>query len=130
MLIKIKSSSPLFHSIIKNIDDRLSSIPSVDSEGCDVEDSLIFDSCVSAVENSNTKDKDGRYHYPIDKTLAITLIYNELKTRRENKHGEDMSLVKKTIELFEHYEKLKNLEIQNKEYKISQKKVILFFFSK
>ena len=118
MLIKIKSSSPLFHSIIKNIDDRLSSIPSVDSEGCDVEDSLIFDSCVSAVENSNTKDKDGRYHYPIDKTLAITLIYNELKTRRENKHGEDMSLVKKTIELFGEPEKITNTPNYDDAFKV------------
>ena len=77
------------------MDDRLASIPSVDTEGCDVEDSLIFDSCVSSLENSNTRDKDGRYHYPIDKTLAITLIYDELKTRRKNKQGEEMSLVKK-----------------------------------
>ena len=30
---------------------------------------------------------------------------------------------KKTIELVEYYEKLKNLEIQNKEAKISEKKV-------
>ena len=43
---------------------------------------VIFDSCVSSVENSNAKDKDGRYHYPINKTLAITLIYDELKSRR------------------------------------------------
>jgi hypothetical protein len=82
MLIKIKSSSPLFHSIIKNMDDTLASIPSVDTEGCDTEDSLIFDSCVSSIENCNAKDKDGRYHYPVDKTLAITLIYDELKSRR------------------------------------------------
>ena len=79
MLIKIKSSNSLFHSIIKNMDDTLASIPSVDTEG-DTEDSLIFDKNVSSV-NSNAKDKDGD-HYPVDKTLAITLIYDELKSRR------------------------------------------------
>ena len=118
MLIKIKSLSPLFHSIIKNIDDRLSSIPSVDTEGCDVEDSLIFDSCVSSVENSNTKDRDGRYHYPVDKTLAITLIYNELQTRRKNKQGEDMSIVKKTIELFGEPAKITNTPNYDDAFKV------------
>ena len=100
------------------MDDRLASIPSVDTEGCDVEDSLIFDSCVSSLENSNTRDKDGRYHYPIDKTLAITLIYDELKTRRKNKQGEEMSLVKKTIELFGEPAKITNTPNYDDAFKV------------
>ncbi len=98
MLIKIKSTSPLFHSIIKNMDDTLSSIPVMDHEGCDTEDSMSFDSYISAIENCNVKDKDGRYHYPANKTLAIVLLYDEVKSKR--KQGDKMSLVKKTIELF------------------------------
>tara|TARA_A100001391_G_scaffold194306_2_gene170517 strand:- start:679 stop:939 length:261 start_codon:yes stop_codon:yes gene_type:complete len=84
MSLKIKSKSPLFNSIIKNVDEILSGIPEQDVEGCDIEDSLSFDSYVSALENANAKDETGRYFYPIDKTLAITLIQDEMKQRREN----------------------------------------------
>ena len=84
MSMVIKSKSPLFNSIIKNVDEILSGIPEQDIEGCDIEDSLSFDSYVSALENANAKDETGRYFYPIDKTLAITLIQDEMKQRREN----------------------------------------------
>jgi hypothetical protein len=49
------------------MDDTLSSIPTMDNEGCDTEDSMSFDSYVSAIENCNVKDKDGRYHYSMMK---------------------------------------------------------------
>ena len=89
MSLKIKSKSPLFNSIIKNVDEILSGIPEQDVEGCDIEDSLSFDSYVSALENANAKDETGRYFYPIDKTLAITLIQDEMKQRRENNENKE-----------------------------------------
>ena len=116
MLIKIKSSSPLFHSIIKNMDDTLADIPIMDHEGCDTEDSLTFDSYVSAIENSNVKDKDGRYHYLANKTLAIVLLYDEVKSKR--KQGENVSLVKKTIELFGEPAKITNTPNYDDAFKV------------
>ena len=98
------------------MDDTLSSIPIMDNEGCDTEDSMSFDSYVSAIENCNVKDKDGRYHYPADKTLAIVLFYDEVKNKR--KQGEDMSLVKKTIELFGEPNKITNTPNYDDAFKV------------
>lgn len=84
MKLEIKSRSPLFLSIFKTLDETLGTIPTTDVEGCDIEDSPMFDTYVSALENLNLKDETGRYHYPIDKTLAIKLIEDEMKGRREN----------------------------------------------
>tara|TARA_Y100000401_G_scaffold45238_1_gene34731 strand:- start:265 stop:537 length:273 start_codon:yes stop_codon:yes gene_type:complete len=83
MVYNFKSQSPLFHSIIEKIDDTLATIPTEDQEGCDIEDSLYYESYVSALENVSAKDETGRFHYPLDKTLAMTLLQDEMKARRE-----------------------------------------------
>lgn len=84
MKIEIKSKSSLFHSFIKQVDETLSTIPTTDVEGCDIEDSPMFDTYTSALENLHLKDETGRFLYPVDLTLSIKLIQDEMKGRRND----------------------------------------------
>ena len=69
--------------LIKKVDEQLSLIPIHDVEGCDTEESIHFDSYVSSLSSVSIKEKSGNRIYPIDDPLAIKLIYDELKTRRD-----------------------------------------------
>ena len=80
---ELKSKSPLFMELIKKVDEQLSIIPVHDVEGCDTEESIHFDSYVSSLSSVSIKEESGNRIYPIDDPLAIKLIYDELKTRRD-----------------------------------------------
>lgn len=84
MTHKLKSKSQHLKDITSDLDEQLSSIPSHDFDSVPIEDSMQFDTYVDGVANISFIDGIGRKHYPINKTLALLLVYDELKGREEN----------------------------------------------
>jgi len=80
---ELQSTSPFFKRIIQSVDEALSQVPTHDNEGCDIEDSMHFDTYVSSLTSVSIKEESGNRVYPIDDPLAIKLIYDEVKTRRQ-----------------------------------------------
>jgi hypothetical protein len=88
--MKQKSKSPILKSIISEIDEQLASIPLHEADGTPIEDSMHLDMYIDGVANINFKDEINRKHYPVDKTLATILVFDEIETRKNEPTKEDM----------------------------------------
>lgn len=89
MANKLKSKSLVLENIIEDLDEQLSSIPSHDFDGCPIEESMQFDNYIDGIANIRFIDGIGRKHYPINKTIATILVYDELKLREDNTNNGD-----------------------------------------
>tara|TARA_Y100000114_G_scaffold135048_1_gene135681 strand:+ start:92 stop:379 length:288 start_codon:yes stop_codon:yes gene_type:complete len=89
MANKYLSKSPMLKNIIEELDEQLSNVPSHDWDGTPMEDSMQFDACVDSVANVSFRDGFGRKHYPINKTIATVLVYDELNEKKETNNGDE-----------------------------------------
>ena len=89
--MKQKSKSLILKDIISDLDQQLAAIPSHDFDGAPIEDSLQFDIYVDGVANISFTDNIGRKHYPIDKTTATILVFDELDERKNQPTTEDIN---------------------------------------
>ena len=80
--MKQKSKSLILKDIISDLDEQLAAIPSHDFDGAPIEDSMQFDTYIDGIANINFVDNIGRRHYPIDKTIATILVFDELEERK------------------------------------------------
>ena len=88
--MKQKSKSLILKDIISDLDEQLAAIPSHDFDGAPIEDSMQFDTYVDGIANINFVDNIGRRHYPIDKTIATILVFDELEERKNKPTKEDI----------------------------------------
>jgi hypothetical protein len=88
--MKQKSKSLILKDIISDLDEQLAAIPSHDFDGAPIEDSMQFDTYIDGIANINFVDKIGRRHYPIDKTIATILVFDELEERKNQPTKEDI----------------------------------------
>lgn len=89
--MKQKSKSLILKDIISDLDQQLAAIPSHDFDGSPIEDSLQFDTYVDGIANVNFVDNIGRRHYPIDKTIATILVFDEIEERKNQPTKEDIT---------------------------------------
>lgn len=89
--MKQKSKSLILKDIISDLDQQLAAIPSHDFDGSPIEDSLQFDTYVDGIANVNFVDNIGRRHYPIDKTVATILVFDEIEERKNQPTKEDIT---------------------------------------
>lgn len=89
--MKQKSKSLILKNIISDLDQQLAAIPSHDFDGSPIEDSLQFDTYVDGIANVNFVDNIGRRHYPIDKTIATILVFDEIEERKNQPTKEDIT---------------------------------------
>ena len=89
--MKQKSKSLILKDIISDLDQQLAAIPSHDFDGSPIEDSLQFDTYVDGIANVNFVDNIGRRHYPIDKTIATILVFDEIEERKNQPTKEDIN---------------------------------------
>lgn len=89
--MKQKSKSLILKDIISELDQQLAAIPSHDFDGSPIEDSLQFDTYVDGIANVNFVDNIGRRHYPIDKTIATILVFDEIEERKNQPTKEDIT---------------------------------------
>ena len=82
MANKYLSKSPMLKNIIEELDEQLSNVPSHDWDGTPMEDSMQF-------ANVSFRDGFGRKHYPINKTIATVLVYDELNEKKETNNGDE-----------------------------------------
>jgi len=75
---------------MSEIDEQLASIPLHEADGTPIEDSMHLDIYIDGVANINFKDDINRKHYPVDKTLATILVFDEIETRKNEPTKEDM----------------------------------------
>jgi len=87
-----KSKSLVLDSIISEVDEQLSLIPSHDFDGSPIEDSLHMDMYVDAIANINFVDSINRKHYPFNKTMATLLVEDELECRLNEPTMEDKNV--------------------------------------
>jgi len=88
--MKQKSKSPILKSIMSDIDEQLASIPLYEADGTPIEDSMHLDMYIDGVANISFTDDINRKHYPVDKTLATILVFDEIETRKNEPTKEDM----------------------------------------
>ena len=81
--MKLKSKSSLFQNIITEVDQQLSNIPSHDSDGTQLEDSINFDTYRDSLKELTLTTESGKKIQPIHTSLATELVHDELATRRE-----------------------------------------------
>jgi hypothetical protein len=89
---KRKSKSLVLDSIMTEVDEQLSLLPTNDFDGSPIQDSLHMDMYVDAIANTHFVDGIGRKHYPFNKTIATILVEDELECRnleptQEDKNG-------------------------------------------
>tara|TARA_R100000995_G_C3447234_1_gene106298 strand:- start:540 stop:818 length:279 start_codon:yes stop_codon:yes gene_type:complete len=89
---KRKSKSLVLDSIMAEVDEQLSLLPTNDFDGSPIQDSLHMDMYVDAIANTHFVDGIGRKHYPFNKTIATILVEDELECRnleptQEDKNG-------------------------------------------
>jgi len=85
--MKIKSKSSLWHSIIEEVDQQLSVIPSHDVDGTPLEDSIRFDDYKDGLKEIKIKTENNKEINPIHTSLANDLVFDELATRRREGNG-------------------------------------------
>jgi len=85
-----KSKSPILNSIMNDIDQQLAAIPLYEADGTPIEDSMHLDMYIDGVANISFVDDINRKHYPITKTIATILVYDEIETRKNEPTKEDM----------------------------------------
>jgi hypothetical protein len=79
--VKQKSKSSILNSIMSDVDQQLSSIPSFDTDGCPIEDSMHFDMYIDGITTISFKDGLENIHYPFGRTIATILVFDELEER-------------------------------------------------
>ena len=89
---KRKSKSLVLDSIMTEVDEQLSLLPTNDFDGSPIQESLHMDMYVEAIANTHLVDGIGRKHYPFNKTIATILVEDELECRnleptQEDKNG-------------------------------------------
>tara|TARA_A100000171_G_C2095732_1_gene126930 strand:- start:756 stop:1034 length:279 start_codon:yes stop_codon:yes gene_type:complete len=89
---KRKSKSLVLDSIMTEVDEQLSLLPTNDFDGSPIQESLHMDMYVDAIANTHFVDGIGRKHYPFNKTIATILVEDELECRnleptQEDKNG-------------------------------------------
>lgn len=75
---------------MSDIDEQLAAIPSHYFDGTPIEDSMQFDMYIDGIANINFTDEINRKHYPISKTIATILVFDEIETRKNEPTKEDM----------------------------------------
>ena len=88
--MKQKSKSPILNNIMTELDEQLAAIPSHDFDGTPIEDSLSLDMYIDGIANVNFVDDIKRRHYPISKTIATILVFDEIEERKNEPTKEDM----------------------------------------
>ena len=83
--MKLKSKSSLFHNIITEVDQQLNNIPSHDSDGTQLEDSMSFDTYRDSLKELTVTTANNKKIQPIHTSLATDLVHDELATRRDEK---------------------------------------------
>ena len=84
-----KSKSLILDSIMTEVDEQLSLLPTNDFDGSPIEASLHMDMYIDAIANTHFIDGIGRKHYPFNKTIATILVEDELECRRTQPTEED-----------------------------------------
>tara|TARA_R100001086_G_scaffold10154_1_gene5413 strand:- start:91 stop:381 length:291 start_codon:yes stop_codon:yes gene_type:complete len=84
-----KSKSLIFDTIMTEVDEQLSLVPSNDFDGSPIQDSLHMDMYVDAIADIHFTDGIERKHYPFNKTIATYLIEDELECRNLEPTEED-----------------------------------------
>ena len=74
---------------MSDIDEQLAAIPSHDFDGTPIEDSMQFEMYIDGIANINFTDEINRKHYPINKTIATILVFDEIETRKNEPTKED-----------------------------------------
>ena len=74
---------------MSDIDEQLAAIPSHYFDGTPIEDSMQFDMYIDGIANINFTDEINRKHYPISKTIATILVFDEIETRKNEPTKED-----------------------------------------
>ena len=74
--MKLKSKSSLFQNIITEVDQQLSNIPSHDSDGTQIEDSLSFDTHRDSLKELTVTTENDNNIQPIPTSLATELLHD------------------------------------------------------
>jgi len=90
-----KSKSLIFDTIMTEVDEQLSLVPSNDFDGSPIQDSLHMDMYVDAIADIHFTDGIERKHYPFNKTIATYLIEDELECRNLEPTEEDKNVDQK-----------------------------------
>ena len=90
-----KSKSLILDTIITEVDEQLSLMPSHDFDGSPIEDSLHMDMYIDSIANIHFIDSLNRKHYPFSKTVATYLVEDELECRSNEPTKEDIYVDKK-----------------------------------
>ena len=85
--MKIKSKSSLWHSIIEEVDQQLSVLPSHDVDGTPLEDSIRFDDYKDGLKELKITTEDTKEISPIHTALANQLVFDELASRSREGNG-------------------------------------------
>lgn len=89
-MIKLKSKSLLFESIIDETDKQLAAIPTNEPDGSPTAQSLNLDMYIDSIANISFTDGINRKHYPFEKTIATILVEDELESRNLEPTMEDI----------------------------------------
>ncbi len=85
---KQKSKSQILETIVEQVDEQLSLIPDYDWDGSIIQDTMHFDMYVDTIADVHFTDGLNRKHYPFDKTMATSLLEDELECRQLTKEDE------------------------------------------
>ena len=72
-----KSKSLILDSIMTEVDEQLSLLPTNDFDGSPIEDSLHMDMYIDAIADIHFVDGINRKHYPFSKTIATILVEDD-----------------------------------------------------
>jgi len=75
---------------MSEIDEQLASIPLHEADGTPIEDSMHLDMYIDGVANISFTDDIKRRHYPINKTIATILVFDEIEERKNEPTKEDI----------------------------------------
>jgi hypothetical protein len=87
--MRFKCNSSVAQSIIKDLDQQLSKIPSNDVDGTPTEDSMHLDSYIDAITMITAYDISGKKFYPFGRTAAIIFVEDEIQERKNKPTGDE-----------------------------------------
>ena len=87
--MRFKCNSSVAKSIMKDLDQQLSKIPSNDVDGTPTEDSMHLDSYIDAITMISAYDISGKKFYPFGRTAAIIFVEDEIQERKNQPTGDE-----------------------------------------
>tara|TARA_R110002153_G_scaffold50534_3_gene142195 strand:- start:290 stop:556 length:267 start_codon:yes stop_codon:yes gene_type:complete len=87
--MRFKCNSSVAQSIIKDLDQQLSKIPSNDVDGTPTEDSMHLDSYIDAITMITAYDISGKKFYPFGRTVATIFVEDEIQERKNQPTGDE-----------------------------------------